>query len=53
MNLKKHWRAILPTFVLLVTSNTNSFAGDAAAGKAKSISCAACHGMAGISANPM
>jgi cytochrome c553 len=29
------------------------FAGDAAAGKAKSAMCAACHGAAGISAIPM
>ena len=29
------------------------FAGDAAAGKAKSAMCAACHGAAGISAVPM
>ncbi|WP_114324945.1 c-type cytochrome [Candidatus Colwellia aromaticivorans] len=28
------------------------FAGDAAAGKGKSMMCAACHGMAGISAVP-
>lgn len=28
-------------------------AGDAAAGKAKAAVCAACHGAAGISANPM
>jgi len=28
-------------------------AGDVAAGKAKSMSCAACHGQAGISNNPM
>lgn len=30
-----------------------SFAGDAEAGKAKSVMCAACHGAAGISAIPM
>lgn len=29
-----------------------AFAGDAAAGKAKSMMCSACHGMAGISAVP-
>ena len=28
-------------------------AGDAAAGKAKSAMCAACHGAAGVSANPL
>ncbi|MFK8012876.1 MAG: cytochrome c [Marinicellaceae bacterium] len=31
----------------------SAFAGDAAAGKAKSAVCAACHGPAGISVNPM
>jgi cytochrome c553 len=30
-----------------------AFAGDAAAGKGKSMMCAACHGAAGISAVPM
>ena len=30
-----------------------AFAGDAAAGKGKSMMCAACHGSAGISAVPM
>lgn len=30
-----------------------AFAGDAAAGKAKSMMCSACHGTAGISAVPM
>ena len=30
-----------------------SFAGDAAAGKAKSMTCAGCHGATGISNNPM
>ena len=30
-----------------------SFAGDAAAGKAKSMTCAGCHGTNGISNNPM
>ena len=30
-----------------------TFAGDAAAGKAKSVTCAGCHGANGISNNPM
>jgi cytochrome c553 len=30
-----------------------SFTGDAAAGKAKSVTCAGCHGANGISNNPM
>ena len=38
---------------VLLTSSPLGFAGDAAAGKAKSSTCAGCHGMAGISANPM
>ncbi len=38
--------------LLLVTANI-SMAGDAAAGKAKSAPCAACHGAAGVSANPL
>ena len=38
---------------LLVTANVALAGGDAAAGKAKSASCAGCHGAAGISANPM
>lgn len=40
----------------LITSSfmvSTSFAADAAAGKAKSAICAACHGAAGISAAPM
>ena len=39
--------------LLLVTANVAMAAGDAAAGKAKSATCAGCHGAAGISANPM
>jgi cytochrome c553 len=38
---------------LLVTANVALAGGDAAAGKAKSASCAGCHGAAGISSNPM
>lgn len=43
-------------FVLLTTlvfASSSVMAGDAAAGKAKSVVCAACHGAAGVSANPM
>ena len=36
----------------LLTLSPSGFAGDAAAGKAKSSVCAGCHGMAGVSANP-
>ena len=39
--------------LLLVTANVALAGGDAAAGKAKSASCAGCHGAAGISSNPM
>jgi len=39
--------------LLLVTANISMAAGDAAAGKAKSATCAGCHGAAGVSANPM
>jgi len=37
--------------VLLMGMAAGAQAGDAAAGKAKSMSCMACHGAAGISAN--
>ena len=39
--------------LLLVTANIGMAAGDAAAGKAKSATCAGCHGAAGVSANPL
>jgi len=38
---------------VLITSGGVVMAGDAAAGKAKSGTCAGCHGAAGISKNPM
>ena len=43
-------------FVLLTAllfASSSAIAGDAAAGKAKSVVCAACHGANGISMNPM
>lgn len=43
-------------FVLLAVlmfASSSVTAGDAAAGKAKSVVCASCHGVAGISSNPM
>ena len=43
--------AILLATTALMTAP--AFAGDAAAGKAKSAMCAACHGAAGVSAMPM
>lgn len=41
------------TLLLLSLFSVPSMAGDAAAGKAKSAVCAACHGPEGISANPL
>ena len=43
----------LTAAILLSTLASTSFAGDAAAGKAKSMTCAGCHGTNGISNNPM
>ena len=43
-------------FVLLTTmmfASSSVIAGDAAAGKAKSVVCASCHGPAGVSSNPI
>ena len=45
--------AIAAVVCLLGATSLNAMAGDASAGKAKSAACAACHGMAGISAVPM
>ncbi len=39
--------------LLLVSANISMAGGDAAAGKAKSATCAGCHGAEGISANPL
>ena len=47
-------KALILASVLLATSSFNVFAaGDAAAGKAKSMVCAGCHGMDGNSSNAM
>ena len=43
---------ILAALTLALSSNI-AFSADAAAGKAKSATCAGCHGAAGISAIPM
>jgi cytochrome c553 len=40
-------------FVTLLFAASGAFAADAAAGKAKAVVCAACHGAQGISANPI
>ena len=42
----------LTAAIILSTLAGASFAGDAAAGKAKATSCAGCHGVNGISNNP-
>jgi cytochrome c553 len=47
--MKKITMALAATVLL----SSSAFAGDAAAGKAKAASCAACHGAEGISAIPM
>jgi cytochrome c553 len=39
--------------VLLLGASISMAGGDAAAGKTKAATCAACHGAAGVSANPM
>ncbi len=43
----------IPVLVAALGLSVSCFAGDPAAGKAKSAVCAACHGAEGISANPM
>jgi cytochrome c553 len=40
-------------FVLGVALSSGAVAGDPAAGKSKSVTCSACHGPQGISANPI
>jgi cytochrome c553 len=47
--MKKLTSAIAATVMIA----SPAFAGDVAAGKAKSVTCAACHGAEGISAIPM
>ncbi len=48
-------KKLLITGAILATGliSTQAFAADIAAGKAKSVTCAACHGVNGISAVPM
>ena len=43
----------LALLTCLILASTSAIAADAAAGKTKSAVCAACHGPAGISANPL
>lgn len=47
-------KALIPLLgILLIPLSSSAIAADAAAGKAKSATCAACHGLAGISPNDM
>lgn len=50
--MKKLVSAVLVS-VAVLASGTALAAGDAAAGKAKSATCAGCHGAEGISGNPL
>ncbi|MBL4711976.1 MAG: cytochrome c [Gammaproteobacteria bacterium] len=49
--MKHQILAIVSALTLAASANV-AFAGDAAAGKAKSATCAGCHGAAGVSAVP-
>ena len=49
--MKKQVLALIAASALAVSAN--AVAGDAAAGKAKAATCAACHGMDGISKMPI
>ena len=51
--MKHHFLAVVTALTLAAGANVACAAGDAAAGKAKSATCAACHGAKGISATPM
>lgn len=46
-------KLILAVATATIMMASPAFAGDAAAGKVKSATCAACHGAAGVSAIPM
>ena len=45
--------AVAVSSLLMISANAAMAAGDAEAGKAKSATCAGCHGAAGVSANPL
>jgi cytochrome c553 len=51
--MKVYKLALLACFATTGMLASSAFAGDAAAGKAKSVTCAACHGSNGISQIPM
>jgi len=46
-------KSVLLTATMVLAAVSTSHAADVNAGKAKSSSCAGCHGPAGISSNPM
>jgi len=50
--MKRHILAVITALTLAASANI-AVAGDVAAGKVKSATCAGCHGAAGISAIPM
>lgn len=50
MNIGK---IVLATALLGCLVSASAVAGDAAAGKAKAAACVGCHGMTGVSANPL
>lgn len=50
--MKKAFLLVLTSLAISVTSSVWAEGGDAAAGKTKSATCAACHGMDGNSTNP-
>ncbi len=49
--MKRQILAVVSALTLVASANI-AVAGDAAAGKAKAVTCAGCHGAAGISAVP-
>jgi cytochrome c553 len=51
--MKHQFLAVVTALTLAASANVACAAGDAAAGKAKSATCAGCHGVKGISATPM
>ena len=51
--MKKHVLSLLAATVMAASAPSVMAAGDAAAGKAKAATCAACHGANGISLIPM
>jgi len=50
--MKSKHNTLIVTGILTVLTSPASFSGDVEVGKAKSATCAACHGQNGISSNP-